>query len=102
MITTPTDTDQQQYYFDKYDEPRHHIMALLGASVVTLDIPTRILYTLADAGVKNVADLLQLYRQGLRTIRNIGVTSAHEIEQVLRRADLIDINQLQSSWLRNY
>lgn len=97
MIIAPTDTDHQQYYFDKYDEPRHHITALLGASVVTLDIPTRILYPLADAGVKTVADLLQLYRQGLRTVRNIGVTAAYEIEQILSRADLIDINQLQSS-----
>ena len=93
MITAPT--DPQQYCFDKYDEPRHHITALLGASVVTLDIPTRILYPLADAGVKTVADLLQLYRQGLRTVRNIGVTAAYEIEQILRRADLIDIDQRQ-------
>ena len=96
MITAPTDS--QEYYFDKYDEPRHHITALLGASVVTLDIPTRILYPLADAGVKTVADLLQLYHQGLRTVRNIGVTAAYEIEQILRRADVIDINQRQKEW----
>ena len=89
MITAPTDS---QDYFDKYDEPRHHITALLGASVVTLDIPTRILYPLADAGVKTVADLLQLYHQGLRTVRNIGVTAAYEIERILSRADLLSID----------
>ena len=98
MIIARTDTDPQQYYFDKYDEPRHHITALLGASVVTLDIPTRILYPLADAGVKSVEDLLQLYHKGLRTVRNIGVTAAYEIEQILRRADVIDINQRQKEW----
>lgn len=90
VITAPT--DPQQYYFDKYDELRHHTVALLGASVVTLDIPTRILYPLADAGVKTVADLLQLYHQGLRTVRNVGETSAHEIERILSRADLLSID----------
>ena len=93
MITAPT--DPQQHYFDKYDEPRHHSEALLCASVLTLDIPTRILYPLTNTGVKTVADLLQLYRQGLRTVRNIGVKAAYEIEQILRRADLIDINLRQ-------
>lgn len=96
MITTPT--DPQQYYIDKYEEPRHHFSALLGASVVTLDIPSRILYPLADAGVKTVADLLQLYRSRLRSIRNIGVTAAHEIENILSRADLINIDQRQKEW----
>lgn len=96
MITAPTDS--QEYYFDKYDEPRHHITALLGASVVTLDIPTQILFPLADAGVKTVADLLRLRRSGLRTVRNIGVTAAHEIEKILNRADLINIDQRQKEW----
>ena len=96
MITAPTDS--QEYYFDKYDEPRHHITALLGASVVTLDIPTRILFPLADAGVKTVADLLRLRRSGLRTVRNIGVTAAQQIEKILSRADLINIDQRQKEW----
>ncbi|MBD5305501.1 MAG: hypothetical protein HDS12_04345 [Bacteroides sp.] len=93
MITAPT--DPQQYYFDKYDEPRHHLTALLEAHIITLDIHTRILYPLADAGVKTVADLLQLRRSELRTVRNIGVTAAHEIEKILSRADLINIDQRQ-------
>ena len=96
MITAQT--APQQYYIDKYEEPRHHITALLEASVVSLDIPTRILYSLADAGVKTVADLLQLYRSGLRTVRNIGATAAQQIEKILSRADLINIDQRQKEW----
>lgn len=93
MITTPT--DPQQYYIDKYEEPRHHFSALLGASVVTLDIPSWILYPLADAGVKTVGDLLRCYRSGLRMVRNIGATAEAEIENILSRADLINIDQRQ-------
>ena len=93
MVTTPT--NPLQHYIDKYEEPRHHATALLGASVVTLDLPARILYPLADAGVKTVADLLQLHRSGLRTVRNIGVMGAGEIEKVLRGADLLSIDLQQ-------
>lgn len=96
MITTPI--DPRQSYFDKYEEPRHHITALLEAHIITLDIPTRILYPLADAGVKTVADLLRLRRSGLRTVRNIGVTAAHEIEKILSRVDLSNIDQRQKEW----
>lgn len=93
MITEPS--DQRQAYLDKYEEPAHHIAALLGASVVTLDIRPRLLYPLADAGVKTVADLLRLYRSGLRSVRNIGALASQEIEQILNRADLISIDRRQ-------
>ena len=93
MITVPI--DPQQAYFDKYEEPTNHIAALLSANIITLDIRPRLLYPLANAGVKTVADLLQLYRSGLRTIRNIGFSAAAEIEQILSRADLINLELKQ-------
>lgn len=93
MITIPT--DPRQYYIDKYDEPHHHITALLKASVTTLDIRPRLLYPLADAGVKTVDDLLHLHSSGLRKVRNIGVSGASEIEHILRRYNLISINRPQ-------
>lgn len=96
MITEPS--DQRQAYLDKYEEPAHHIAALLGASVVTLDIRPRLLYPLADAGIKTVADLLRLYRSGLRSVRNIGALAAQEIEQILNRADLTSIDRQQKEW----
>lgn len=96
MIAEPIDPRQE--YFDKYEEPAHHIAALLSANIITLDIRPRLLYPLADAGVKTVADLLWLYRSGLMRIRNIGVSAAAEIEQILSRADLINIDQRQKEW----
>lgn len=87
MIATPI--DPWQSYFDKYEEPWHHFTALLETHIITLDLPTRILFPLADSGVKTVADLLRLHRSGLRSIRNIGVTAASEIEKILSRADLL-------------
>lgn len=42
-----------------------------------------------------VADLLRLYRFGLISIRNIGVSAAAEIEQILSRADLINLELKQ-------
>lgn len=96
MITEPTDT--RQVYTDKYEEPAHHISALLGASVITLDIRPRLLFPLDRSGVKTVADLLRLYRSGLRAVPNIGELAAAEIEEILRRTDLINIDQQQKEW----
>ena len=92
MITEPTDS--YQYYIDKYEEPLHHLTALLRASVVTLDIRPRLLYPLADAGVRTVGDLVRLYRVGLRSVPQIGVTAEAEIRQILTRADLINLDQI--------
>lgn len=90
--------DPRQAYFDKYEEPAHHVAALLSANIITLDIRPRLLYPLADAGVKTVADLLRLYHFGLISIRNIGVSAAAEIEQILSRADLINLDLKQKEW----
>ncbi|MBD5282868.1 MAG: hypothetical protein HDR79_07035 [Bacteroides sp.] len=89
METTPP--DPRRIFSAKYDEPLHHVAALLSASVVTLDIPARHLYPLADAGVKTVADLLRIYRSGLGQIKRIGKTAAADIERILIRADLVGI-----------
>lgn len=96
MITTVTTT--QDYYFDKYEEPQRHLAALLGASIVTLDFRLQILYLLADAEVRTVADLLRLRRSGLRNARNIGAAVAAEVEQVLTRYDLINVDRQQKEW----
>lgn len=95
MITEPI--DPRQAYFDKYKEPTHHIAALLSANIITLDIRPRLLYPLANAGIKTVADLLRLYRSGLSTIRNIGVSVVAEIEQILSRTDLINLDLKQKA-----
>ncbi len=93
MITEPT--DPRQAYIDKYEEPTRHMAALMEASIVTLDLRPRLLYPLADAGVKTIGDLIGLYRAGLRNVRNIGVGAAAEIERVLTFAGLIDADQEQ-------
>lgn len=93
MITEPT--DPRQAYIDRYEEPSHHIAALMGASIVTLDLRPRLLYPLADAGVKTVGDLIGLYHAGLRNVRNIGIEAAAEIERILTFADLINADQKQ-------
>ncbi len=95
MITEPTDS--RQAYIDKYEEPSHHMAALMGASIVTLDLRPRLLYPLADAGVKTVGDLIGLYRAGLRNVRNIGTAAAAEIERILIFADLINADQKQKA-----
>lgn len=96
MITEPT--DPRQAYTDRYEEPAHHIAALLGASVFTLDIRPRLLFPLDRAGVKTVADLLRLHRSGLRVVPNIGASASAEIEQILSRADLINLDRQQKEW----
>lgn len=93
MITEPI--DPRQAYIDRYEEPSHHMAALMGASIVTLDLRPRLLYPLADARVKTIGDLIGLYRAGLRNVRNIGVGAAAEIERVLTFADLINADQMQ-------
>lgn len=69
--------------------------ALMEASIVTLDLRPRLLYPLADAGVKTVGDLIGLYNAGLRNVRNIGIEVAAEIERILIFADLINADQKQ-------
>lgn len=89
MIAIPTDS--RQAYIDKYEEPRLHVDALLSASVVTLDLRPRLLFPLADAGVRTVGDLVGLQLSELISIRNIGVRAAAEIERLLCRLALKDI-----------
>lgn len=93
MITKPT--DPLQAYIDRYEEPTHHMEALMGASIVTLDLRPRILYPLSDTGVKSVGDLVRFYRAGLRNVRNIGIGAAAEIERILTFANLINVDQQQ-------
>lgn len=98
MITEPT--DPRQAYIDKYEEPSYHMAALMGASIVSLDLRPRLLYPLADVGVQTVGDLIGLYRAGLMNVRNIGIGAAAEIERVLNFADLINAGQMQKEMSR--
>lgn len=91
MIETPEDPHWE--YYDKYEEPRHHMEALMSASVVTLDLSARLLYPLAGAGVRTVADLVRLHRSGLRSVYNIGEGAEAEIGRILADTGLIDIDK---------
>ena len=78
-------------YIERYEEPSHHISALLKASIITLDIRPRILYPLWEAGMRTVKDLLCFLRSDIKNVRNIGVAAEKEIIEILRRANLADI-----------
>ena len=88
LTTTP---ELYADYKAKYEEPANHIEALLRASIVTLDLRPRLLYPLADSGIKTVGDLLMQYRRGLKNVPQIGVSAALEIERVLVLNDLISL-----------
>lgn len=92
MIQFPA--NERDKYIDKYEEPSHHIDTLLRASIITLDIRPRMLYPLWDAGIRTVADLLCLYREGLKRIHSIGIRAEVEIEGILTKADLINIEPI--------
>lgn len=91
MYTTPPELYAD--YKAKYEEPANHIAVLLNASVVTLDLRPRILYPLADNGIKTVGDLLERYRSGLKILPQIGDSAAMEIERVLILNGLISLRQ---------
>lgn len=86
MITTAEES--YKAYADKYEEPRHHMEALLSASVMTMSIRPRLLYPLDDAGVRTVEDLIRLNISGLMEVPQIGVGAAQEIKGMLSRAGL--------------
>lgn len=77
-------------YIEKYEEPARHIEALIGASIVTLDIRPRLLYPLADAGIRTVGELIEWQRRGLTGIRQIGEGASVEVEALLNQAGLLD------------
>ncbi|MDE6266435.1 MAG: hypothetical protein K2M07_03685 [Muribaculaceae bacterium] len=86
MFATPEDLGKE--YIEKYEEPQHHVNALLGASIITLDIRARILFPLDRAGVKKVGDLLKHYRSGFAGVYNFGPGAAKEIENIIVTAGL--------------
>ena len=86
MFATPEDTRKE--YIEKYEEPQHHVNALLGASIITLDIRPRLLFPLDRAGVKKVGDLLKHYRSGFAGVYSFGAGAAKEIENIIITAGL--------------
>ena len=88
MVTE--EMDLRTEYFDKYLEPEHHMEALMSASIITLDLRARILYPLANSGIRTVQDLIRQYHRGLKSIHQIGREAAADIYKVLTDAALID------------
>lgn len=74
--------------FDKYDEPRLHMERLLRCSIVSLDIPTRILYKLADAEIRTIGQLVSHSTASLMKINRIGVAAIAEIKKQIAYAGL--------------
>lgn len=89
-------------YIDKYEEPRHHISALLNASIITLDIRPRLLYPLWDAGIRTVDQLSRRYWSGLRSIPQIGACAEYEIGLILSSSDLLDVHDRSRCSRRSY
>lgn len=83
MITQDTDST-----LDKYDEYRLHMEALFSASLVDFDLPTRILYSLGDAGIRRLGDLVKMSRKQLLAVRHISVVSVDYLEKFLASLDL--------------
>lgn len=73
----------QEDYSAKYDEPRHHVEALLNAKIVTLDIKPRILYPLDKMGIKTIKQLLDLYQKGFKKVPQIGYGAEWELTKIL-------------------
>ena len=95
MFTFITDRQADSIHYAKYEEPELHVAALLDASICTLDLNNRILYPLADYGVKTIRDLLQHLRRrprGLKSIPNVGDLAISAIEHALLMGDLLHLD----------
>lgn len=74
--------------FDRYDEPRLHMEALMKAHLVEFDLSIRILIPLEDAGIRTLGDLVKRSKDELRKIPQLGRLSVTRIEELLNRLDL--------------
>ena len=81
MFATPSRF--QEDYSAKYDEPRHHVEALLNAKIITLYIKPRILYPLDKIGIKTIKQLLELYQKGFKKVPQIGYGAQWELKKIL-------------------
>lgn len=76
-------------YFEKYEEPAHHVAALMGASIVTLDIRPRTLFPLWDSGIRTVGQLVGQFKRGLH-VRGIGDEARAELGKIMRLSGLVE------------
>ena len=74
--------------FDKYDEPRLHMEALLSTHLINFDISIRILITLETAGITTLGHLTSKTKTSLTAIRNLGNLSINRLEQLLHNLKL--------------
>lgn len=81
---------QKECYLDKYEEPERHLEALAKASVITLDLPPRLLFPLWKAGIRTVGQLIYASQNKLEIIPQIGSVAAIEIKRILISLGLID------------
>lgn len=69
--------------FDKYDEPRLHMEALMKAHLIEFDISMRILCPLENAGIRTLGDLTRLSKKQLKKINRLGRLSVATLERFL-------------------
>lgn len=81
-------TDYSIQNFDKYDEPRLHMEALLSAHLIEFDISLRILCPLEKVGIRTLGDLTSRRRSSLAKIKQLGVLAMETLDKLLERYDL--------------
>lgn len=69
--------------FDKYDEPRLHMEALMKAHLIEFDISLRILCPLEKAGIRTLGDLTSHSKKQLKKINQLGRLSIARLEKFL-------------------
>lgn len=84
MIQTP----KIESSFDKYDEYRLHMEVLLSAPLTDFDIPTRVLISLGDAGIRRLRDLVALTKKQLLALSRMGIVSVEFLENFLTEQNL--------------
>lgn len=88
-------------YFDQIVNPRDMAVvsdtgalsiatpALLKTSIEELELPTRIINSMAKAGIKTIEDLVSLKRSELINIKNMGAKSLGQIEEKLKEKGIV-------------
>lgn len=74
--------------FEKYEEIRLHMEAVLSSSILDLDMPMKIAIPLDNAGIRKIGDLVSRTPEDLLKINRIGIKAVYDIEKILGRFDL--------------
>lgn len=79
MYASPTPDNS----FDKYDEPKLHMEALMKAHLLDFNLSRRIVFPLVETGIKTLGDLVKETPKSLRKIPTIGKGAVETIERFL-------------------